>query len=335
MKSTVKKASMQEGINRYNMNLYKITIKPITSFCSPLQSDTFFGAFCWSYLYRYGESALQEMIFHCKAGKPDIIFSNAFPEGHLPMPVGVESSQKGTGLLSKQERYQIYIDNKERDHFSMIRLEDFNQIINCQYPILFRDADIADEYKIMSWRNMVSRQTGTVENADSESHLFEIDEIFTCENFDIYILSTLETEILCRTLEDMFFFGIGAQRSVGKGAFRILNGPKLFEGFKIPKNPNAFVALSNFIPHKGHPVKGFYEAFVKYPKIPYLSSEKDSPFKKPLIFIKAGSVFFDQTIMTFYGSCIENVALKNGKISDEIITGAYTIAVPCCIDFEM
>ena len=316
------------------MNLYKITIKPITSFCSPLQSDTFFGAFCWSYLYRYGEPALKKLIFHYKAGRPDIIFSNAFPNGYLPMPLGLSTLRKGAtdNLLSKQERYQAYIEKKRNEHISMITLDDFNQIINCQYPVCFSDTDTASEYKIMSWRNMVSRESGTVENSDSESHLFEIDETFVSRNLDIYIFSTLEREILSHTLEDMFFLGIGAQRSVGKGAFQILSGPELFNDFKNPENSNAFVALSNFIPHKGDPIKGYYEAFVKYPKISYLSSKGDSPFKKPLIFIKAGSVFFDQPVMPFYGSCIENVALKNGKISDEIIIGAYTIAVPCYID---
>lgn len=76
------------------MSLYKIKIKPVSSFCSPLQSDTFFGAFCWSYLYQYGEHVLKELIYHYKNGIPDIIFSNAFPSGTLPMPVGISEFKK-------------------------------------------------------------------------------------------------------------------------------------------------------------------------------------------------------------------------------------------------
>lgn len=312
------------------MKLYKITVSPVTSFCSPLQSDTFFGAFCWSYLYRYGEQALQELICHSKSGNPDIIFSNAFPSGRLPVPLEIGKSEKNTErLLTKQERYQKYVENKKKEHLSTVTLDDFNKMIN-GIPEFSSD-DAESEFKTMSWRNMVSRESGTVEKIGENSNLFEVEEVFLKGDFDIYIYSTLEKDVLNHTLKDMFRFGIGAQRSVGKGIFQISKELELFDGFKIPQNPNAFVALSNFIPRKEDPTEGYYKTFVKYPKISYLSSENDSSFKKPLIFFKAGSVFFDQPIRNFYGSCVEKVALKDGKVSDEIVIGAYTIAVPCYV----
>ena len=92
------------------MCLYKITIKPISSFCSPLQSDTFFGAFCWSYLYNYGQDALEEIIYNYKTGKPDVIFSNAFPEGYLPAPVSLRDLKNSADQpLNKLEKYRNYI----------------------------------------------------------------------------------------------------------------------------------------------------------------------------------------------------------------------------------
>lgn len=313
------------------MNLYKITVKPVSSFCSPLQSDTFFGAFCWSYLYRYGEEALQELICHSKNGNPDIIFSNAFPSGHLPMPLGMsELGKNQEKMLTKQERYQKYVESKKKECLSTISLDDFNKMING--TVEFSRDDIESELKAMCWRNMVSRETGTVEKIGENSNLFEVEETFSKGDFDIYIYSTLEKDVLNHTLRDMFRFGIGAQRSVGKGIFHISNELELFEGFKIPENANAFVALSNFIPRREDPTEGYYKTFVKYPKISCLSSESDSPFKKPLIFLKAGSVFFDQSVRNFYGSCVEKIALKGGKVSNEIVIGAYTIAVPCYVN---
>ncbi len=313
------------------MSLYKIKIKPVSSFCSPLQSDTFFGAFCWSYLYQYGEHALKELIYHYKNGIPDIIFSNAFPNGTLPMPVGIsEFKKKYDNICTKQERYQKYIENKNQENLSNITLGDFNKIING--TLEYSDAVKNTETKTMLWRNMVNRETDTVENINGESNLFETEEIFSTEGFDIYIYSTLGIDMLESTLREMFISGIGAQRSIGKGAFEVLGDLELFEGFKIPEKPNAFVALSNFVPGKNDPVEGYYKTFVKYPKVSYISSEMDSPFKKPLIFLKAGSVFFAQSVKEFYGSCIENVALKAGKVSDEVLIGAYTVAVPCYVE---
>lgn len=313
------------------MSLYKIKIKPVSSFCSPLQSDTFFGAFCWSYLYQYGEQALKELIYHYKNGIPDIIFSNAFPSGTVPMPAGVnELKKKHENLCTKQERYQKYIENKNQENLPYITLDDFNKIINgtLQYSDTVEDT----ETRTISWRNMVNRETDTVENINGESSLFETEEIFSSEGFDVYIYSTLGNEVLESTLKEMFMSGIGAQRSVGKGAFEVIGSLELFDGFKIPEKPNAFVALSNFVPGKNDPVEGYYKAFVKYPKASNISSDTDSPFKKPLIFLRAGSLFYAQPVKKFYGACVERAALKAGKVSDEVVIGAYTVAIPCYVE---
>lgn len=313
------------------MNLYKTVIKPVNSFCSPLQSDTFFGAFCWNYLYQYGEQALQEFIDHYKNGAPDIIFSNAFPSSRLPMPFGVgDADRKKDTLLTKQESYESYICRKEKSRLSTVALDEFNMIINGMESA-FSDDYNTHESKVVSWRNMVGRDFDTVESVEGRGSLFESEETYSCGNYDIYIYSKLAVDVLENVLREMFRAGIGAQRSVGKGAFEIEGEIVKFEGFKIPEQANAFVALSNFVPRKDDPTEGFYKTFVKYPKVSYISSEEDSPFKKPLIFLLAGSTFYTKSVKEFYGSCVEKVALKAGQVSDEIVIGAYTIAVPCLI----
>lgn len=314
------------------MNLYKMVIKPVNSFCSPLQSDTFFGAFCWSYLYRYGEQALHEFIDRYRKGMPDIIFSNAFPSGRLPMPLGVSAASGNEEvLLTKQQRYESYIHQKKKNSFSTITLNEFNKAINGMEPD-FSDDHGTYESKAVSWRNMVGRDSDTVESVEGQGSLFETEEIYSSGNYDIYIYSKFTIDVLEGILREMFRAGIGAQRSVGKGAFEIVGKMTKFEGFKIPEQVNAFVALSNFVPRKGDPTEGFYKTFVKYPKVSYISSEEDSPFKKPLIFLLAGSTFYTHSVKEFYGSCVEKVALKKGYISDEIVIGAYTIAIPCFIN---
>lgn len=318
------------------MNLYKITIKPISSYCSPLQSDTLFGAFCWSYLYGYGESALQKLISNYKSGMPDIIFSNAFPSGRLPMPVGLNESVKETALLeTKQERYKKYIADKSRKQAVTVSLDGFNDIINGKHGVAELDNGCSLEPREepqLEWRNMVSRETDTVENIDGASSLFEVEQFFTEGLFDIYLYSTFAPVMLKDVLTKMFSYGIGAQRSVGKGGFHLEGEVEPFQGFRYPPDPNGFVALSNFVPQRGDPTEGRYKAFVKYPKVSNTEKPEDSPFKKPIIFLQAGSVFRVQPVKEFYGSCVEHIALKDGAVSDDIIIGAYTIAVPCRFD---
>jgi len=264
-------------------------------------------------------------------GKPDVIFSNGFPAGRLPMPMGINSLRKGqNNLPTKKDRYQKYVADKKNDHLSVISLEDFNRMINGGTELSSEVLDM--ELKAASWRNMVNRETNTVENLDGESCLFEVEQIYSRGEYDVYIYSALDKEILGGILRRMFKSGIGAQRSVGKGAFDITEELAVFKGFEIPENPNGFVALSNFIPRREDPTEGYYKTFVKYPKVSYVSSEDDSPFKKPLIFLEAGSVFRNHPVREFYGSCMEKVALKEGRVSEEIVIGAYTIAVPCYVE---
>lgn len=315
------------------MNLYKIAVKPISAYCSPLQSDTLFGAFCWSYLYKYGEDALKKLIQNYKSGNPDIIFSNAFPCDRLPMPIGLDDLLKEQKMLpTKKKRYQKYIDDKSRKKLSTISLNNFNRLINGNFQNVHIESDLNSEERMIpgqEWRNMVNRETDVVENIDGQGSLFEVEQFFTNGVFDIYIYSSFNESELKTVLTEMFRFGIGAQRSVGKGGFSMIGEVELFDQFELPPKPNAFVALSNFVPAYNDPTDGYYKSFVKYPKVSYTNSEEDSPFKKPIIFLRAGSVFRTNTVKNFYGSCIENVAVKRGRISNDIIIGAYTIAVPC------
>lgn len=112
------------------------------------------------------------------------------------------------------------------------------------------------ELKTMSWRNMVGRDSDTVESVEGRGNLFESEETYSSESYDIYIYSKLTIDVMESSLREMFRTGIGAQRSVGKGAFEIVEKIVKFEDFKIPKQANAFVALSNFVPRKDDPTQG-------------------------------------------------------------------------------
>ncbi|WP_155957649.1 hypothetical protein [Eubacterium sp. 14-2] len=243
---------------------------------------------------------------------------------------------KGTALLeTKQEKYKKYIADKSRKQAATVSLDGFNDIINGRHEAAEPDNGCSPEPREepqLEWRNMVSRETDTVENIDGASSLFEVEQFFTEGSFDIYLYSAFAPVMLKDVLAKMFSYGIGAQRSVGKGGFHLEGEVEPFQGFQCPSDPNGFVALSNFVPQRGDPTEGSYKAFVKYPKVSYTEKPEDSPFKKPIIFLQAGSVFQAHPVKEFYGSCVEHIALKNGSVSDDIIIGAYTIAVPCCLD---
>ena len=103
--------------------------------------------------------------------------------------------------------------------------------------------------------------------------------------------------------------GFGADASIGKGNLKFTS----IENFKLPEseNPNAFMTISNFIPTKDDldNVDGtnlWYKIFTKYPKVGGHFALTD-PFKKPLVFMEAGSVFKVKTHKDFYGQILNGV----------------------------
>jgi len=70
----------------------KLTLRPVSPFLSPLQSDTLWGQVAWAIAYAEGVTeetdACQRFTGrYGKAGDPPLVVSDAFPAGALPMPV--------------------------------------------------------------------------------------------------------------------------------------------------------------------------------------------------------------------------------------------------------
>ena len=308
------------------MQLYKAVIKPKTSFISELQSDTFFGAFCWSYVYIYGEEELRKLLNDCWDNKPPIIFSNGFPSGTLPLPLGIfDEDNDFDKIHDKNERQKAYQNNKKIKKARFVTLDKFNEIINGKINGFTKCLVNEEKIKITVPHNMVSRDSGIVENTDGAGNLFNTEESFIGNKttYDIYILSSLDFEVLHKCIELMFDLGIGASKSTGKGSFELIE-LNYFNGFNIPDNPNSYIALSNFIPNEDDPIEGYYKTFVKFPMLDREFSNSESAFKKPLLFIQSGANFYTNDTRTYYGKCIKDVSIR----SKDITINACTIAIP-------
>ena len=57
------------------MNVYRLTIEPLTSFRTPLQSDTIWGHLMWALRYLEGESALLAFLGRYREGDPPMLVS--------------------------------------------------------------------------------------------------------------------------------------------------------------------------------------------------------------------------------------------------------------------
>lgn len=308
------------------MILYKTQICACSPFSSPLQSDTFFGAFCWSYRYLHGEKALFQLLKDCREGHPPIIFSNAFPEGYLPLPAGArDHATKLHTAADKKEREKAYQQNKKDKKCNLITIDAFLHIQNGSRdgysPYLAKES--AEVVEMM--HNMVLRNSGTVTDTPEGGNLFSKMQYFTDHGiYDLYILTSMEKEELMPVLKQMLELGIGGQKSTGKGHFKLKN-KCLEDCTDLTKvtNANAYVALSNFIPAKTDPVDGFYQTMVKYGKLDREYASGETPFKKPLLYLLSGAVFYAKPVKQWYGRCLSDVA-----VNPDVIINACTIALP-------
>ena len=97
-----------------------------------------------------------------------------------------------------------------------------------------------------------------------------------------------------------------------------------FTGFKIPDQPNCFVSLSNYIPKKTDPVQGQYKIHVKYGKLGQAYAHADNPFKKPLLMLKPGAVFWTDKPQHAYGRLVYSVS----DTYPEVVQIGSTLAIP-------
>lgn len=307
------------------MRLYRAVISPMVSFASPLQSDTLFGAFCWSYRYCYGEDKLEELLLETRKGKPCVIFSNAFPKGTLPLPLGVkDASADFERIEKKEERKKAYQEHKKLKNAHYVEKAWFRKIQVGENSGFTAGIEEEDVQELTVPHNLVSRQDGVVKNLDGSGSLFEEDEYFGAPGFeyDVYILSSLSESTLKPLVQMMFLLGIGKNKSTGKGSFELKEWYEEQKLFDCP-DANAYMALSNFIPAGDDPVDGWYKPLVKFGKLDREYAMSESPFKKPLLFLQAGAVFRTEQVNMYYGSCVEKVSARDG-----VVVNAYTIAVP-------
>ena len=315
------------------MILYRGVLSPQGPFRSTLHSDTFFGAFCWSYLRRHGRDALEQLLRQCREEGPRLIFSNAFPAGYLPLPLGVYDPGNDFERLShKGERRAAYRRGKALKSARYVRTEAFFSIQAGNWSGFTSQLGGENTVSASQMHNMVLRDQQTADE-DSDGLIgglfsaqlrFPDPRLSQAERgFDLYVLTDLPKDEVAATLALAAQLGIGGDKSSGCGVFTLDSLEQADPRLSHCPGADGFVALSNFIPAAGDPTQGRYHVLAKYAALDReLAGE--APFKRPLLFLRCGSVFSDPAPRAWYGRCLTGVAAAEAPV----MTNACTIAVP-------
>lgn len=312
------------------MARYKLIIKPLSSFQTPLHSDTLFGHISWALRYLKGEEELLKFLKAFSDDYAPLILSSGFPKDYLPMPVLRPLSVEEEDVLSEQYKSKLDFarEMKTLKKVSYVQLSAMEMLKNgLSYYNLYtkhllgeillenpqRTEDKPFSKNIEVWHNAKNRLTDRV----IKGKLFAKEDTFYGEGaeLNVYIKDTyFERKTLCEIFDFISRSGYGADKSVGRGAFEY----NLLDEWDLPEaeNSNAFMTISHYHPKKGDFKEGFYNTTTKFGKIGgYWASGIDGgPYKMPLLMLNPGSVFLADSHKPFYGNLVPNVHKQQGVV---------------------
>jgi CRISPR-associated protein Csm4 len=312
------------------MGTFKVKFKVLSSVITPFQADTIWGHIAWACYYIWGEKKCKDFIQSHREGNPTLV-SNAYPDGFMPVPyipfVGGSDEVTDSEIfkrVKKQNLMRVENFEKIKDGLSSVKLFD---VLKKEIEDEARKDKkfvnfVSETMSETILRNKIDRLSFTTTEM---GELFATEETFY--NFDVSMWFVIRTEFFSKGEIEMILKcielnGFGADASVGKGRIKFTQLTE--QGLPEAKDGNAFMSLSNFVPAEREFVEfedAWYKLFVKFPKVGGYFALID-PFKKPILFFEAGSVFKVSKVKDYYGCLVENV-----HSNQDIVQYAYAFPV--------
>ena len=289
------------------MTLLKTTITATSNFATPLQGDTFFGQLCWVIRYHFGVKRVEELLSEYES-HPFLIVSDGFATGYLPKPSLPSSLLQEDPDQKKENRKKVWM-----------RLEALQQ---GEYAKAKSDKEIGNQLIVDAVvKNSIDYRSSTTggEGFDpysEEEYAFQSQDLYFLVDETRFSLEALETSI--KLLGEM---GYGKNSTIGKGRFV----SSLLQEVLLPTQPTTTYMLLSSLNAKGLKAKAFfYEPLTKFGKHGGEFATK-TPFKKPLLLAKSGSVVVFETpqSLTYVGS-----AIRGHSFHQETVHQGYAIAIP-------
>ena len=316
---------------------YTVKIRLESPIITQFQSDTLFGHICWAIRYLWGAERLTVFLSKYKVKPPPLLISNGFPEGFLPKPILPPVRQADSQPILSDDRILDSHTIKSIKKANLVPISVFKALQDSKispqglFAAMYRDYNaIMDVEKKRVNASVRHNTVNRIKNRVEEG-LFDQNEFFCREDFNlfsVYVRTSLFSE---DNLQEVFEFmgdnGFGKDKNTGKGHFKV---EKVGVGIDLPtwENPNAFMTLSSYIPAEGEETtRAYYRVLQKHGKLGGMYAQ-GNPFKKPLLMLKAGSVFYDNPLKSSYGSLIEEVHHTHKHVRH------YAYAFPMGVEIE-
>jgi len=299
----------------YSFHRFLIDFK--TPPLSPLHADTMFGHLCWALKAVNGEEALLSFLQQMQGSDPLIILSDLLPRGYLPKRINLECSKTLPDKLKKQIKKLRY--TKRADAFDDAKLA----------AAMASTPNYAPEgLQFDVTRTSIDRYTGKA----LDGGLFSCSTVVNRAGYDLYAAFASEDikELFLRLL---YFIqsssGYGADKSSGFGQLgKIVPDeiePEISTRLRVSSQKHC-LALSGFVPINVRLSDCSYKLRVKYGRLAG-DFAAPQPFKRPLAFLDAGSVYLSEDNSMPVGSMVADVAPQLSKKGVNVLQYGYALGL--------
>lgn len=342
------------------MRTYRITIEPLSSFITPMQSDTLFGHLAWAVAMTESADVLTDILDRYRQGRPPFLLTEAFPEGLLPVPTLPPPNREEVAALAQRRhpnrdkaslRETVEAVKKARKvsflpEAAMVKLVDGLSSLTLYEALMEEPGDPATCPKCFAFRPVGRRQdcgfsqskediTRTAVNrltaSGLQGQLFSHEETFfgpgSLLNIWLRADDSSWADRVHNWLRVVQEGGFGKRKSAGQGHFRL---GKLEEA-SLPEadNANAFLTLSAYVPMDSESTDGCWRHVVKRGKLGGPWALEGDVWKKPLLMFAPGSVFRIQGQMaSHYGGLVPGMHGEHKEVCQ------YAIAFPLGVRWE-
>ncbi|MCL4215585.1 MAG: hypothetical protein KJ052_01050 [Candidatus Hydrogenedentes bacterium] len=297
---------------------YRLRLRLLSPLGTPMQSDTVFGHLAWQVAHREGAAAVEAFLAPFLAGAPPFILSDAFPAGLLPRPLFPFAGRAGEGGRAS------YAEAKRKGKAPFLRAEDFLRA--------GAGTETAPEPVLSPWRTVetphasIDRNTWTT-TPGGQFFLTQAETLSAgFDSVDLYLRAkdgwAGKVAGLFRAMAPE---GFGRDKSIGRGAYEVVEMEPWPAFGEAAGAANAFVSLSTFMPAAADPTDGRWRIRVKRGYLGGIAGD-GNPFKRPLLEFEPGAVFrAPGGPAPFYGRIARDVAPG----FPSAVQCGYTLAYAC------
>lgn len=267
------------------MKLYKLTLRPQSSFMTPLKGDTLFGQLCWQIRETHGNDHLEQLLEGYTEQRPFAVISDAFTHNTLPMP-NVPMHLK-TQLSQANDVKKL----KKIKHVSTDKLQQpLNQWLDRQ-----SSETTAQAIPYQRMHNSINRLTNSTGGEGFSP--FTLNKYTYPANtlLDCY-LALDEQRLPPQQAQHMFetigLIGFGRKANTGHGKFSVESLTQV-----EPHHPqaNAYLTLApaRVKPQGWIAEKSYYQLFTRFGRHG-IQLVHNQPFKQPVMMMDTGALLTPQ-----------------------------------------